>query len=225
MPQRLSRHIAVTYIHLRRGMAALALSLAPALALGGYLLFGTPLLPSMSAYYDSGMRDWFVGVLCAVGAFLFLYRGYTRRENIALNIAGVCAPLVALFPMNPAGDCNATGASFSLHGAFAVIFFLAIAYVCVFLYRDGATAAMPPKRQRLYHLVARTCGITMVACVTAAVLYNYFVPAGIKAAWCSMAIVFWLEAVAVSAFSVHWIFKSLAYDGGVSWLPWRLPHD
>lgn len=73
MPQRLSRHIAVTYIHLRRGMAALALSLAPALALGGYLLFGTPLLPSMSAYYDSGMRDVFVGVLCAVGAFLFLY--------------------------------------------------------------------------------------------------------------------------------------------------------
>lgn len=225
MPTRLSNHIAITYIHLRRGMAALALSLAPALALGGYVLFGTPLLPSMSAYYDSGMRDVFVGVLCAVGAFLFLYKGYTRQENWALNIAGVCAPLAALFPMSPAGDCAAEGAGFSLHGLFAVTFFLAIAYACVFLYKDSATDAMPPERQRLYHRVAKACGWAMIACVAAALLYNFFVPAATKAGWCALAIVFWLETAAVTAFSVHWIFKSLAYDSGVSWLPWRLPRD
>lgn len=223
MQTRLSSHIALTYIHLRRGMAALALSLAPMLAIGGYVLFGTPLLPSMSAYYDSGMRDVFVGVLCAVGAFLFLYKGYTRRENLALNVAGVCAPLAALFPMSPAGDCAVEGAGFSWHGLFAVTFFLAIGYVCVFLYKDSATDAMSPARQRLYHRVAKTCGWVMIACVAAALLYNFFVPAAVKAAWCAVAIVFWLEALAVTAFSVHWIFKSLAYDNGVSWLPWRLP--
>lgn len=223
MSSPLGSHITITYVHLRRGMAALALTLAPALAIGGYVLFDTPLQASMSAYYYTGMRDWFVGVLCAVGAFLFLYKGYTRRENQALNLAGVCAPLAALFPMNPAGDCAADAAGFSWHGAFAVGFFLAIAYVCVCLYRDDATDAMPPARRRRYHAVSRTCGGVMLACIGAALLYNFLMPAAIKAAWCSRSVVFWLEAVAVAAFSVHWFFKSLAYDGGVSWLPWRLP--
>lgn len=221
----LGSHIVITYVHLRRGMAALALTLAPVLAIGGIVLFGTPLQPSMSAYYYTGMRDWFVGVLCAVGAFLFLYKGYTRRENQVLNLAGVCAPLVALFPMRPGGDCAVDGSGFSLHGLFAVTFFLAISYVCVFLYRDSATDAMPPPRQRLYHRVARACGGVMIGCIAAAVLYNFFMPADLKAAWCAWSIVFWLEAIAVAAFSVHWFFKSLAYDAGVSWLPWRLPRD
>jgi hypothetical protein len=229
MQTHLGSHITITYVHLRRGVAALALTLAPVLAVGGYLFFGTPLQASMSAYYYTGMRDWFVGVLCAVGAFLFLYKGYTRRENQVLNLAGVCAPLVALFPMNPAGDCAvggaADGAGFSWHGVFAVTFFLAISYVCVFLYRDSATDALPPARRRLYHAVARACGGVMLACIGAAVLYNFLMPAAIKAAWCALSVVFWLEAIAVAAFSVHWFFKSLAYDSGVSWLPWRLPRD
>ena len=223
MQNNLGSHITITYVHLRRGMAALALTLAPVLAIGGHVFFGTPLQASMSAHYHTGMRDWFVGVLCAVGAFLFLYKGYTPHENRALNIAGVCAPLTALFPMRPDADCSPVGAGFSWHGVFAVSFFLAIAYVCVFLYRDSATDALPPPRRRLYHRVSRTCGHVMIGCVAAAVLYNFFVPAPLKQAWCARSIVFWLEAVAVAAFSVHWFFKSLAYDGGVSWLPWRLP--
>lgn len=50
-------------------------------------------------------------------------------------------------------------------------------------------------------------------------------PGAINAAWCALCVVFWLEASVVAAFSVHWFFKSLAYDGGVSWLPWRLQRD
>ena len=34
----------------------------------------------MSAYYATGIRDWFVGVLFAVAACLYLYKGLTDKE-------------------------------------------------------------------------------------------------------------------------------------------------
>jgi hypothetical protein len=46
------------------------------------------------------MRDWFVGILWAIGVFLVLYRGYGRRENTALNIAGMLLIMVAMVPMD-----------------------------------------------------------------------------------------------------------------------------
>jgi hypothetical protein len=55
----------------------------------------------MSAYYHSGggaMRDEFVGILFAVGAFLCLYKGFTTFEY-ALNLAGAFVIGVAAFPM------------------------------------------------------------------------------------------------------------------------------
>jgi hypothetical protein len=56
----------------------------------------------MSRYYyalgSDGylMRDWFVGLLFAVGNFLYLYKGFGRAEDWALNIGGVLALGVAM---------------------------------------------------------------------------------------------------------------------------------
>jgi hypothetical protein len=57
----------------------------------------------MSAFYgayDGDMRNWFVGTLCAVGAFMVLYKGFTFAEEMALNAAGLSAALVAMTPCN-----------------------------------------------------------------------------------------------------------------------------
>src|SRR3546814_11716292 len=65
--------------------------------------------PSLSAYYHFApdaadqygagtMRDAFVGMLCAIGSFLFFYRGHSFQEDVALNCAGISAVLVALVP-------------------------------------------------------------------------------------------------------------------------------
>jgi hypothetical protein len=217
----LETHIASTYIHLRRGMAALALALAPVLWIGGAVVFDLPLQTSMSAYYYTAMRDVFVGALCALGAFLFLYKGYTPRENWALNIAGICGPLLALFPTRVAGDCAPAGGGFSWHALFAVVFFAAISYACIFLQRDGPNTGLPPERLARYRRISQICGGVMIFCVAAALAYTFLLPADLRAAWCNLCVVFWLEAAAVSAFSVHWIMKSFEYDHAFSWLPWR----
>jgi hypothetical protein len=55
---------------------------------------------SLSAYYHSGARDIFVGVLCAVGLLLITYMaGKPRSFDFVLSsIAGVAALVVALLP-------------------------------------------------------------------------------------------------------------------------------
>ena len=94
-------HIVATYFYLRVGMAVLALVFPLLLWLYGDFFLSIPIQGSMSAYYHTEMRDAFVGILCAIGAFLFLYKGFTKLEDWLLNAAGLFAVLVAFFPMNP----------------------------------------------------------------------------------------------------------------------------
>lgn len=61
---------------------------------------------SISAYHHSGMRDVFVGSMCAIGVFLFTYRGNNSRESWVANIAGVGAVALAMLPT--ARRCEAT---------------------------------------------------------------------------------------------------------------------
>jgi len=84
------------------------------------------------------LRTIFVSILIALGIFLFLYKGYSDRENNALNLAGVFAILVALFPMawsNEAGEVIFKAGKFgmfSVHGFSAVLLVFCVAYVCIF---------------------------------------------------------------------------------------------
>ncbi len=60
---------------------------------------------SMSAYYFSGMRDAFVGVLFAIAVFLVTYKAFdVGPENFATMIAGLAAIVVALFPTDGPHD-------------------------------------------------------------------------------------------------------------------------
>jgi len=113
-------------------MAAIAAAFPLVLVIGGWIR-EVEFQPSMSADYWAAagggyppMRIWFVGVLFIVGAFLYLYKGFTPFENYALNVAGVCAFGIALAPMP--WNCPQCP-QVSLHGTFAVVLFLCIAYV------------------------------------------------------------------------------------------------
>ena len=53
---------------------------------------------SISEYYYTPARAIFVGALIAIGVCLIALRGNTDLEDILLNLAGLCAPVVALVP-------------------------------------------------------------------------------------------------------------------------------
>jgi hypothetical protein len=57
---------------------------------------------SLSAYYYSGMREWFVFSLATAGFFLIAYKITEKNlDNAASIVAGVCAVLIAFFPTAP----------------------------------------------------------------------------------------------------------------------------
>src|SRR3954466_10601101 len=97
-----------TYLYLRVGLVALAVFLGASLVIE--LVAGdTPWLGAISAYYYTPVRSVFVGTLIAMGVCLIAIKGRDKpREDLMLNLAGMCAPVVALCP-TPLEDVAACG--------------------------------------------------------------------------------------------------------------------
>ena len=200
-PDELQRHVTDTYLTLRRGIVVIAFLLPLVLWFGGMLFLDLPLKDSMSAYYHSGMRNVFVGVLYATGAFLYLYKGFSDQENYALNCAGILAVCVAMFPT---GRPGAEPQTFSVHGASAVLFFAAIAYVCLFRARDTLTPTLMPNRDRAGKYAAgyKWIGGAMITAPASAWLLTVFL--GFDGAF-----IFFIELVGVWVFAAYWLVKSM----------------
>jgi len=79
--------------------------LLPIVLVGGnWVVFGqSDLLPSLSGYYHSDMRNWFVGSLWAIGSRLLVYLAARRNlaDSVISFVAGLLAVGVALFPGQP----------------------------------------------------------------------------------------------------------------------------
>jgi len=201
----LQAHITATYIMLRYGMAALAIALPFLLVIGGFLLAELPWQASMSAYYHAGngaMRDGFVGILFALGVFLMLYKGLTFFENGALNLAGFLLLIVALVPMT--WDCGNACPRFSWHGAAAVVFFLAIAYVCIFRAKDTLPLIDDPATEKRFARAYDILGGCMLASPAIAFVVKWLLPPQQGKG----SIVFFIEAAGVIIFGIYWIVKS-----------------
>lgn len=203
-PQNLQEHITASYTTLRIGMAALAIAL-PFLLWGlGHIFVDLPLQGSMSAYYHAGgiVRDVFVGTLFAIGVFLMLYRGYTIFENWALNLAGFFLLIVAAVPM--AWGCGNACPIFSWHGTAAVLFFLSIAYVCIFRSRDTLDLIPDPtKALRYKKAYAILGGLMITSPAIAFILKLVLQPDPRKASY-----IFYVEAAGVIIFGIYWFVKS-----------------
>lgn len=178
---------------------------------------------SISAYFHTGMREVFVGSLCAIAVFLVCYKGYQRRDNIAANIAGSCALLVALFPTRersreavdtgiPAIDsatlfssANAPDPAFVsyVHFTSAVIFFATLALMSLFLFTLSNKPIRTPqkiRRNRVYVF----CGITILVCIAVIAIGKLFLSDAVS----RTSYVFVFESIAVITFGLSWLTKA-----------------
>lgn len=172
--KQLQKHLLATYFGLRLGMGFIALAFPLLLCIGGLILTATEIQGSLSAYYHTPMRNVFVGGLFAIGPFLYLYKGFSSKENIALNVAGILAIGVAIFPMAaPAGITIYTNPA--LHGFCAVVFFACIAYVCIFRSGDTLPLVSNENARQRYRQTYLVIGILMIVLpLTAALLLNIY---------------------------------------------------
>lgn len=99
-------YIIKTYRYLRLGMAFLLVLLAAAVLLEWRATSYDCLQTSVSAYYYTPAQAVFVSALVVVGACMIILRARNDWEDLALNIGGLLAPVVAFVPTPGAGECH-----------------------------------------------------------------------------------------------------------------------
>jgi len=198
--------IVLSYLALRKAVGAVALALPFVLAIPYWLLQNHTLETSISGYYYTGMRNLFVGSLCAISMFMLCARGYDLKDEIAGVFSSVCALGVAFFPTTPEGlatkrQCEVGTA----HYIFAALLFLTLAYFCLVLFKMTAAGkkVTPKKIQRNW--VYTVCGSTILGSLALIVLikmvlkHDYLVG--------HIGTLFCFETTALIAFGIAWLTK------------------
>jgi hypothetical protein len=196
------------YLTLRTIIGVLGMALPFVIALGAMAFFQTGLQNSISSYYHTGMRDVLVGMLWAIGFFLFSYEGYERADNIAGELACVFAIGVALFPTTPEGAAGPVATVIGVvHLVLASLLFITLAYFSIFLFTktDPETPPTPQKLKR--NVVYRICGGAMLLCFLLIPIYTYLLPDNLVASLAPLRPIFWLESIAIFAFGISWFTK------------------
>ena len=195
----------ISYLALRKAVGIIGFSLPFVLAIGRMLQQGFGIEGSISCYYYTGMRNVFVGSLCAIGVFLLSTRGYDWRDEIAGRLACVFAIGVAFFPTNPcSGGMPPHEFVGALHRLLAALLFLTLAYFCLALFTKTDPSLTPTCRKLQRNAVYRFCGYTILACIL--VIGVVSLP-GVKVLVGGLDPIFWLESVAVVAFGGAWLVK------------------
>jgi len=226
-------HFSDTYMALRIFLCAFAFSMPIVLYAWGKLWHGLDLQPSMSAYFwvaDSDqcatfpMRTFFVGYLCAIGACLLVYRGLTLLENRLLDVAAICAFVVASFPerITPSAatsnpqiaqlfeNCPAIHEwaiqqqpSLPIHFIAANILFLSLAIVAWFCAKESLKYLPDPdgKIRNKYQRFYKTIGFVMAVFPVLGFGLAYLIGEGSNK-------VFFIEAFGIVTFGVYWWKKT-----------------
>jgi hypothetical protein len=157
------------------------------------------------------MRNIFVGVLCAIALFMFAYKGYDRRDNIAGNLACIFALGVAFFPTSvtePLTTCIPLPVDnriiSTVHFVSAALLFLTLAYFSIALFTLGTTDRTRRKRQR--NRLYRICGYTILGSISLIAVYSFYLEKKFPDLQ-RFDPIFWLETLALWAFGISWLTK------------------
>ena len=203
-PEDLRRNILSTYFYIRVGIVAMSAALPIALLVYSLVFRHGLEQHSISAFYgayDGAMRNWFVGTLCAIGAFLVLYKGFTFQEEAALDAAGLFAILVAMTPCN----CWDDGVNSRTHLVFAGGFFAAMAFVCFVCAKSTLTLITDTDKRARFQRKYKAIGIALVLSPLAAIPASY-------ASGSVKNLTFFVEWFAVWVFAFYWYTKTLEFQ-------------
>ena len=155
-------------VPLHRLIGGLSISLPLVLTIGNFISAGTPPPGSLSGYYYTDMRNFFIGGLCALGVFLLAYRGPERLDTLITDCAGTSLIMVALCPTRPpvgghplTAQQNVVG---GLHDFFAIIAPLALGVMALRLARA---------RRRPGATIHRACAMTIFSSLLFAIISSF----------------------------------------------------
>jgi len=167
---------------------------------------------SISWSYYTDARDFFVGFLFVIGAFLVSYKGRKLRENLVGWAGGIAACVTALSPTSFCIGTNCpSDLKSNIHYIGAIILFSTTVYFCLVAFlgqvntkikEDEATGVVgftPKKRRKVVYLF---CGWGIALVMLGLFIMNVVGFNAIKN------ITFWVETVALELFGIAWAVAS-----------------
>lgn len=198
--------IVLSYLALRKAVGGVALALPFVLAIPWWFWRNHMIESSISNYYYTGMRNLFVGSLCAIAMFMLCCRGYDRKDEIAGILSSIFALGVAFFPTSP--DAGATPLQIrigAVHYIFAALLFLTLAYFCLVLFRMTAAGRDPTPQKKQRNTVYTICGWLILASIGLIVLTRIVLKVPYLIG--PVGPVFCFETTSLLAFGVAWLVK------------------
>ena len=147
------------------------------------------LMPSISQFYYTDVRNILVGTLSAVSMFMFFYVGYDKTDNWITNFIAVFAIGIAFFP------CE--GWTRIYHLISASSFFILIGYFSIFRFTKGNSGTkMKNIRNKIYIFLGILIWVSMLIIIIAMAfkieIKNF---------------TFWMETVMLESFGISWLVK------------------
>ena len=203
--------VVMSYLGIRRSLGMLAFVLPLLLGPFGFLVLGIAIQENMSSYYYTPLRDIFVGTMCAMGIFLFCYHGYDSLENWTGNLACLSAFGVALCPLDPNSDPlrQSTIVGY-IHTVSGGTFFLTLAIFSLYHFPRGHFGLRLKTRDEQRDGLYLASGLTIAGCMGVMAIHVFLVPDAYKDSLRKFNVLFWLEWIAVWAFSGAWLVKGQA---------------
>ncbi len=219
-----AREVVRSHLLMRTIVGVLGI-LLPILLVGGDILFLNARVSargSLSAYYHSGMRDLFVGILAIAGTALVTYKVFrddSRGENRLTIVAGIAAVGVALFPTGVPSDLSADptplqeklGEGFvsGVHLISAVAFVGLLGLISIYFGIREAKRTDRTTTTKMSPAFWATFHFTMAGVIVAAVAV-IAITKGFKV-WDDHSLLIG-ESVAVRSFGASWLAKGLELD-------------
>ena len=204
--------LVVSYLGVRRAIGAIGLLLPVVLGPAGWLAFGIEIQDNMSSYYHTSLRDVFVGAMCAIGVFLFCYRGYDWIERWTGYFGCLSALGVALFPLDANSDpLHQRSVTGYLHTVSGGAFFLTLAFYSLYHFPSSEAVkheVAPHEAHR--NFIYRTSGIVILLSLVGMGAHLFLLPGEMKRRLNDYNFLFWGEWVAVWAFAAAWLTKGRA---------------
>lgn len=210
-----------SFLLMRTVIGILGICLPLVLVIGDLVLLDDSLSVrgSLSAYYHSGMRDVFVGVLVVIGVFLITYKVFRRSLDNTLSIvAGAAAITTALFPTGipdevsslptPLQDRLGEGVVSTIHTVAAAVFVVALAVLSIFFgIREGGRdrdrdQSRSPTFWKRFHFAAAGIIVVTILVIAATSITGIF----------DTHALFVGEAIIALAFGASWLMKGLELD-------------
>lgn len=217
---RRNKSMILSFKALRRLIGILGMALPLVCFLGG-LVFGAPaaggeegLQRSISRYYYTNVRDFFVGLMLGMAFFMMTYKGHELVDtlaNLATGLAGVCVGLFPCLALDPGARVGlfqlAESCSNVVHTACAGTFFVLIALTSLLLFTRTDKRRRPTEWKRKRNAVYIACGVVMlVTLAVLAVLLNVLDDQTLA----RTRVEFFAETILLEAFGISWLVKGEA---------------